>query len=101
MTGIRTAGVDDAPLTTSSQGRHRIGPLLRLHEAAPATQLLDHSLPILAVELADPLDRDLLRAGVLALAVVGAAAETLLVHLPDHAAGAVEALGLALGEQVQ
>ena len=69
--------------------------------AAPAAELLDHRLAVLAVQLADHLDRDLLRAGGLALAVVGAAAEPLGVHLADHAPRPVEALGLALRQQVE
>src|SRR5690606_9952564 len=57
-------------------------------------------LQVVAVHHRDEVDRDLLRARFLALAVVGAGAEVLL-HGLDHGLGPGQTLGSALRQQVE
>src|SRR5262245_66212628 len=56
---------------------------------------------VIAVQLGDKLHADLLRAGGLALVLVGAVPEPLAVVLGDHREHAVPSLGPALGEAAQ
>src|SRR5262245_3283797 len=62
--------------------------------------VLELGLDVVAVHVGDEVDRDLLGAGLLALAVHGARGEVLL-HGVDHGLGAAVALGLALRQQVE
>src|SRR5215831_12412879 len=88
-------------IVTRSAIARRLPRLLREDRAPACPEPVDHRLAVLAVELADHLQRDLHRADRLALPVPGTAAEALGVHRRDHVPRPVEALGLALREKVQ
>src|SRR6478735_1722406 len=64
-----------------------------------ALAVLELGLEVVGVHQRDHVDADRLRAGRLALAVVGARTEVRL-HRVDHGLGPGVALGLALGQQV-
>ena len=87
--------------TTGTVSRHHpVGPRADALLLAGELAVLDLRLDVVAVHVGDEVDRDLLRARLLALAVVRARAEELL-HRVDHVDGARVALGLALGQQVE
>src|SRR6185436_13405334 len=68
--------------------------------AAPALLGAEQArLQEVAVQARDHVERDALRAGGFALAVVGAAAEAGGVHRGDHPSDAQQAFGLSLGQQ--
>src|SRR5690625_3266716 len=67
---------------------------------AQQTPILTLGLDVVAVHVGDEVDRDLLRARLLALAMVGARTEELL-HGLDHGLGAGPALGLPLRQLVE
>ena len=71
-----------------------------LRPLAGELAVLELRLHVVAVEEGDEVDADLLRARLLALAVVGAGAEEALHHL-DHVDHPLVALGLALREQAE
>src|SRR3546814_7279680 len=64
------------------------------------TRFRSLGLGVVTVHVGDEVDRDLLRARLLALTVVGAGTEELL-HGVDHGGDPLVALGLALREQVE
>src|SRR3954466_3656669 len=72
-----------APSRASSR-RRATGPGLTLAAALRNTLALDIGPDVVAVHARDEVEADLLRADRLALAVAGAGAEALLVHLGHH-----------------
>ena len=77
---------------------------LTLSELIPPTPLDlflsgDHGAEVLALHLGDEVDGDILGAGGLAFADVGAVAESFFVHLGNHALDAAGALGVSLRQQ--
>src|SRR3712207_5819839 len=79
--------------STSSRQADPIQPLTGSGVLAERLAAVAHRrLDVVAVELRDELDADLLRARRLALVVIGAGAEALGVHLGHHLAHALPAL---------
>jgi hypothetical protein len=82
----------------NDEGAHpTVGPLERFNNRSRPGEGVAH----VAVQVTDDVERDALGARRRALADVGAAAETLVVHLLDHAQDARVTLGLALRQQTE
>jgi hypothetical protein len=96
ITLVRLTDANSDSLSDEWQQIPATGDLRRVAEG-----VFDGGDGVVAVELGDPADADLLRAGGFALVLVGAVAEAFFVHLADHAERAAILLRLALRQNIE